>query len=303
MEMILADKDLDMQSENKDLKVAVYMITYNHEDYIAQAVESIMMQQTNFEFKLFIGEDCSTDKTAEICSSLKQKYPDKIELVLQKNNIGATNNAQQIFKLCFDSDAQYIAMLEGDDYWTDPLKLQKQVDFLDANQEYVLCFHEVVILKSDGKFVKDFLTNVPENHETIEDLAVSWNYIHTPSVVFRNVITDLPYEYQMTPIGDFFLYMMLAEKGKLKYIKQDMATYRYGVGMFSGDSGIKHIKSNLILFSLLVSYLKDEKIKKIMLRRQLRSITILEDFLKTEAKFSLKIKKPFAKILRRIKKR
>jgi len=301
--MILEKKDLAMLSESKELKVAVYMITYNHENYITQAIESVLMQETNFTYQLFIGEDCSTDKTREICNGLKEKYPNKIELVLQNANIGASKNALQMFKLCFQSGAKYIAMLEGDDFWTDPLKLQKQVDFLEANSDYVLCFHKVSVLRPNGKLCTDFLTRLPNNHETLEDLAQSWNYIHTPSVVFRNVITDFPYEFEMTPIGDFFLYMMLAEKGKLKYLEDDMATYRYGVGMFSGDSGLKIIKSNLILFSLLVSYLKDEKIKKIMLRRQLRSITILEEYIKREAKLSVKITKPFAKIIKVIKRK
>ena len=100
-------------------------------------------------------------------------------------------------------------MCEGDDYWTDPYKLQKQVDFLEANPDYVLNFHKVKILKPDGLLVDDFITKVPDNYETQETLARLGNYIHTPSVVFRNLIIELPKEFSLSPIGDYFLYMLL----------------------------------------------------------------------------------------------
>ena len=111
--------------------VAVYMITYNHENYIAQAIDSVLTQKTTFPIKIFIGEDCSTDRTAAICLKYKEKNPGKIEVTFNKQNIGPKNNAKQIFQACFVSGAKYIAMLEGDDYWTDPNKLQLQADFLE----------------------------------------------------------------------------------------------------------------------------------------------------------------------------
>ena len=155
-----------------------------------------MLQKTNFDFKLFIGEDSSTDSTRKICKQIKEKYPDKIELLLNEKNVGPNKNAKQIFKKSFDSGAKYIAICEGDDYWTDPLKLQKQVDFLEANPDYVLCFHQINILKPNGEIVDDFITKVPENYETIETLARLGNYIHTPSVVFRNIINEFPFEFE-----------------------------------------------------------------------------------------------------------
>lgn len=253
--MDLEKQDLDMQFGNKNTPlIAIWMVTYNHEAFIEQAIESVMIQETNFEYKLFIGEDCSTDSTREICKKLKEKYPDKIELFLNDKNLGANKNAKLIFKVSFDSGAKYIALLEGDDYWTDPLKLQKQADFLEENPDYVLSFHQVDILKSNGEIVEDFITKVPENHETIETLARLGNYIHTPSVVFRNVIKEFPSEFEQSPIGDYFLYMLLAEHGKLNYLEEKMGVYRDDVGIWSTKSNYFKNFITALLHAYLVDY-------------------------------------------------
>jgi glycosyltransferase involved in cell wall biosynthesis len=281
--MILEKKDLDMPLNNTPF-VAIYMITYNHANFIAKAIESVMMQQSDFEYKLFIGEDCSTDGTREICQSLKEKYPGKIELFAHEKNIGVHENAKQIFAASFGSGAKYIALLEGDDYWTDPLKLQKQVDFLENNPEYVLTFHQVDILNQRNEITADFLTKVPENYETIETFARLGNYIHTPSVVFRNCIAELPFEFKYCPIGDYFLYLILAEHGNLKYIEEKMAVYRYGVGIFSGKSALHLAKNNVKLFSCVLSYLQDEKIKKIIFDRYLEALAALDKSISNQYK-------------------
>jgi len=115
--------------------VSVYMITYNHESYIAQAIEGIMMQQTDFPIELVIGEDCSTDRTREICLEYQDKYPEIIRLLLPEKNIGIYKNSKSTFIEC---KGKYIAICEGDDYWTDPLKLQKQVYFLETRPDFAL---------------------------------------------------------------------------------------------------------------------------------------------------------------------
>jgi len=283
--MDLEKQDLDMQfGNNKTPLVAIWMVTYNHEVFVEQAIESVMIQETKFEYKLYIGEDCSTDNTREICKRLKEKYPNKIELFLNEKNLGGSLNGKQIYKMCFESGAKNIALLEGDDYWTDPLKLQKQVDFLEANPDYVLCFHQVSILKTNGEIVDDFITKVPENYETIETLARFGNYIHTPSVVFRNIIKEFPFEFELSPIGDYFLYMMLAEHGKLKYLEEKMAVYRYGVGILSRMNKLTSTNSNITLYTCMASYLKDEKLKKIIFDRQISVSTMLYNMVHDEYK-------------------
>lgn len=232
-------------------KVSVWMVTYNHQDYIAQAVESVMMQQTDFNVHLFIGEDFSSDNTRVICQSLKQKYPDQISLVLNEKNLGANENAKNIYKACFTSGAKYIAMLEGDDYWTDPLKLQKQVNFMERNLDYSICFHNVQIydqikntLKEDNK-----IREVPVT-TSILDLAKG-NYIHTPSVIFRNVFT-IPDWFCQSPLGDWTLYMVVGSGGKIFKIQDSMAVYRnHEESIWSIKSKKYRIENTLKSFSLV----------------------------------------------------
>lgn len=217
-------------------KVSCHVITYNHINYITKCIDGILMQKTNFDFEIIIGDDLSTDGTREILERYAIQYPNLIKLNLRAERglgIPGKENFVSTLEMC---SGEYITLCDGDDYWTDPHKLQKQVDFLEAHPDYVLCFHKVKILKPNGELVEDFITKVPENYETQETLARLGNYIHTPSVVFRNVIKEFPPEFSLSPIGDYFLYMLLSEYGKLKYLEEEMAVYREGVGIWSAKS-------------------------------------------------------------------
>lgn len=218
--------------------VAVFMVTYNHERYIEQAIESVLMQKTNFPIKLFIGEDCSTDKTASICLKYQKENPEIVEVFISKENIGASKNALLIFGKCFSSKAKYIAMLEGDDYWTDPYKLQKQVNFLEANDDFVICFHNLMIMYEDGR--ETHLSNLEDQKEVsfIEDLAQG-NYIYTASCVFRNgLINEFPEWYNNSPVGDYVIHMLNAKHGPIKYLPEIMAVYRVHKGGTWENKGI-----------------------------------------------------------------
>ncbi|BDU23558.1 glycosyl transferase [Flavobacterium sp. GSB-24] len=256
--------------------VSVVMITYGQENYIRKAVESILMQKCDFAVEFVLANDCSPDGTHHVIEDIIKNHPNGswIKYFRHEHNLGMMSNFIFALKQCSGS---YIAMCEGDDYWTDPLKLQKQVSFLDANPEYVLCFHQVDLLNLNGDIVDDFITKVPEDYETIETLASLGNYIHTPSVVFRNIIRKFPFEFELSPIGDYFLYLMLAEHGKLKFLQEKMAVYRHGVGVFSSTSEIAITKNNLKLFTCLLSYLNNEETKKIILKRHFKILSYLEE--------------------------
>ena len=130
----------------KNPVVSVHMITYNHEPYIRQAIEGVMMQKTDFEFELVIGEDCSQDKTREICFEYQKEYPDKIRVLWWHENVSKFGgNYRRVTARC---RGEYVAICEGDDYWTDSFKLQKQVDVLRQNPNVGLCF-------TDGKVIFD----------------------------------------------------------------------------------------------------------------------------------------------------
>ena len=261
--------------------VSVVMITYGHEKYIRQAIEGVLMQEGDFDLELVIANDCSPDNTDAVVQDVLSHHSNAhwIRYVRHEKNIGMMPNF--IFALQ-QAKGNYIALCDGDDYWTDPYKLQKQVDFLETNPDYVLCFHKVKILKPKGELVEDFITKVPENYEAQETFARLGNYIHTPSVVYRNILRKFPEEFEMSPIGDYFLYMMLAEHGKFKYMDEEMAVYRFGVGIHSVNSQIKMAKANFKLFTLLLSYFNNPKINHILLDRQLNALDNFEHLVRSE---------------------
>lgn len=198
------------------------MVTYNHAKFIAQAIESVIAQQTTFEWELVIGEDASTDETQAIVRSYQQQHPGRIRLITSAENIGAQPNFIRTYAAC---QGKYIAMLEGDDYWIDPLKLQKQVDFLDKNSDYVLCFHNVRV-QQEGS-ATHVLYNQPTQALTTSavDLAQR-NYIATVSCMYRRILAEMPAWFALASAGDYSLHMLHARYGKIGYLPEVMAVYR-----------------------------------------------------------------------------
>jgi glycosyltransferase involved in cell wall biosynthesis len=235
------------------------MVTYNHADFIEKAIESIMMQNSNFNYKLFIGEDNSVDKTREICQILKEKYPDKIELVLHKKNIGSNPNGFFMYQACFDSGAKYIALCEGDDYWTDPNKLQKQVDFLEANEEYVMSFHDAIQVDETNCIINDkaspYVYNKDLNSLELKKVAAE---IPTMTRVFRNVLNKIPKELENLVNGDVVLASLCGQFGKCKFIDDiKPAAYRiHSGGTWSGNGQLHRIKSSIDTCKGLYQYYK-----------------------------------------------
>ncbi len=217
------------------MKVCVRMITYNHAKYIAQAVESVLMQETNFPYELIIGEDCSTDGTRDIVVDYQRRYPDKIRLLLAEQNLGALENARRTRAA---SRGQYIALLEGDDYWTSPFKLQKQVDFLDTHSECALCFHATEVVYEDGsKQPHLFLPPGRKPTYQLEDL-LQGNFMVTCSVMFRNgLVSEIPEWCYHLPIGDWPLNLLHAQHGEIGYLDEALAVYRkHGGGVYTSRS-------------------------------------------------------------------
>lgn len=245
----------------KGIKVSACIITYNQQDYIRYCLDGAVNQVLDYDYEIVIGDDCSTDSTFQICQEYADKYPDKIRLLFRDKNKGMAGNWVDTIQNC---QGKYIALCEGDDYWTDNDKLQKQVDFLEANPDYALSFHKVSVQKKTGEIVEDFLTAVPAEHETALDIVEKGNYIHTPSVVYRNVFKEFPKEFYKSPVVDYFLYIMLSKHGKAKYLTEEMAVYRHGVGIFTSQSNIKMTTDLIRLYSCLLSFLEDEKQKDII---------------------------------------
>ena len=249
-----------------EITVSVCMITHNHENYIREAIEGVLMQKTNFSIELVIGEDCSTDNTRVVCEEYVSKYPSIINLLPSETNLGIIPNLIRTLKT---SNGKYIALCEGDDYWTEPLKLQKQVDFLEANRDFSICFHNVKVkLENRGEIVDDFITQDVSDCTDIYNL-LRGNYIHTPSVVFINneqVMSDFQ-SLKSLPMGDYPLFLLNARYGKIKKISEVMAVYRYGVGIWTSEN-VKKDNSmiNFMLYNALLGKFNDDINKIILLR-------------------------------------
>jgi glycosyltransferase involved in cell wall biosynthesis len=168
----------------KDLMVSVCCTTYNHKPFITQTVESFLMQQTNFKFEIVIGDDCSTDGTSEILKSFKERYPEKIRIISAKKNVGAHQNMSNTVKTC---KGKYIALCDGDDYWTDPFKLQKQVDFLEQNPEYIICCHYTQVVDMDNNPLYVDPNPLPLVHTYHDLLAGKQVETKTATVVYHNI--------------------------------------------------------------------------------------------------------------------
>lgn len=209
--------------------VSVCCITYNHEKYIKQALDSFLMQITNFKIEIIIGEDCSTDQTRGIVESYYHRYPDIIRLSVSDNNVGAIRNQVRVIN---KAKGKYIAMCDGDDYWSDPLKLQKQIDFMESHPQHVICCHYTKVIDEYGKMV--YVNKAPEALEfAFEDVLLGKKEeTRICSLVARSngwvkQIGNEDWYYKTFGTDTLFkLYIMAWTNGKIYVIPEVMAVYR-----------------------------------------------------------------------------
>jgi len=214
---------------NDNLMVSVAMLTYNHEKYISQAIESVLSQKVNFQYEIVIAEDCSTDKTREIVKQFEQKNNRIIRVIYQEKNLGAWENNKTLLS---SLNGKYVAALEGDDYWIDPYKLQKQVDFLEANPDYGLVFTDADHLHEEtGKIIKSydktFRRNIPTGN-VFENLLYG-NPYRTCTAVFNREMVDKKshlFSKHQFKVGDRLLWFLIAGESKVGYLKNSTAVYR-----------------------------------------------------------------------------
>jgi len=249
------------------MKVSVWMSAYNHEKYIEQCLDSVLNQKTNFDFEIILGEDFSTDRTREIVIEYQKKFPEKIHLYLPEKNIGMMEIDIATFGMC---KGEYIALLNGDDYWTDENKLQIQSDFLDNNPDASMCFHKAKV--DDEKNSYSWETEFTGEGEIlpVECLLRGYNPIMTPSVMIRNVV-KLPDWYAALPYGDMPLYLILSGKGKIKYIDKTMCVYRiHSNGNWQGESAENNLLKDLDFYEFInkkFDFKYDNFINKIFAQR------------------------------------
>ncbi len=212
--------------------VSIKMITYNHEPYIAQAIEGVLLQQTDFPIELVIGEDCSTDGTCEIVFNYQKKYPDIIRVITSEQNVGMHKNGYRTVKAC---RGKYVAYCEGDDYWHDPRKLQKQVDYLEQNPDVGLVHSDVVLNDIETKRVIPSYSkarDLAHNYEDVLRCLIEWKYIiMTCSIVARKHLLDEIYrtcQFEFSddfPMGDIQIWIEISYRSIIRYIDEPLSTH------------------------------------------------------------------------------
>jgi glycosyltransferase involved in cell wall biosynthesis len=215
--------------------VSVIMITYGHESFIEQAINGVLMQECDFEVELIIGNDCSPDKTDEVIKKIKKNHPKSswLKYIKHDKNIGAMSNFIYVMN---EARGKYIALCEGDDYWTDPQKLQKQVDFLENYDEYVLSFTKSMELFHDK--IIPIETVYPENIELLNFqklLYYDW-FIRTGTIVFRKNKLDINFLSKLQYSADYFLQLLLINQGKFHFLGEITSVYRHHLGGISNST-------------------------------------------------------------------
>lgn len=249
---------------NNMYSVSICMISYNHESFIRKAIEGVLMQKTNFSFELVIGDDCSTDNTVSLINELIKGRENEIKLLSTTENLGMMPNFIRTLTAC---TGKYIAICEGDDYWTDPYKLQKQFDFMEQHPDYSLCFHNATIINEVNVTSKLF-AEYSKSDYCGKDLLKKW-LIPTASAFFINVLPkELPAFIKEATHGDLALFIFLSEFGNVRYINEVMSVYRINsVGVTqSAFKGIQHNLKHVRQIELMNEYF-GEKYKSLLNKR------------------------------------
>src|ERR1017187_8921490 len=209
------------------MKLSVMMITYNHQRFIAQAIESVLARRVNFDYEIVIGEDCSTDGTRDVIMDFHRRYPGRIVPLLRDRNLGAMRNSAETLAVC---RAKYLAFLEGDDYWTHEDKLQTQINFLDEHPDYAICCHRSQFVDETGGGQSRIYPTLLSGTYTMADLFRE-NLVVTCSVMYRwGSVGSLPDWFLTLKMGDWPLHILVGMAGKIQLMDEVMSVYRIHQG-------------------------------------------------------------------------
>ena len=220
--------------------VTICCITYNHENFIREAIDSFLMQKTNFPIEIIIHDDASTDNTANIIKEYQAKHPNLIKPIFQTQNQYSLRGFGFFSDMFEKAEGKYIAICEGDDYWTDPLKLQKQVDFLESDPNIVIVGHRVKYLNNKNQNSQEYISAEEKEVGNVIDI-LKRNYLPTASVILRrSAMPDLSWLIEIIQDlkqGDWPLFVFTAQNGKILFLNEVLAVYRvHGTSVWSSLS-------------------------------------------------------------------
>jgi glycosyltransferase involved in cell wall biosynthesis len=224
------------------VKTSIVVTSYNHEKYIRQCLESILTQKGDFEMEIILGDDCSTDGTGQILEEYQKKYPEIVKKLQNEKNLGITKNLKRSLDAC---TGDYIAICEGDDYWTSDGKIQKQMQMLETHPEYSMCFSALTLYYQEEQRYTLFSdqVNFPKDELTIQDLVKN-NYIGNFSCcMYRaSIIHKLPASLFKMFTVDWMFNMVCSEMGKVGFIRESLSVYRkHAQGAWAGKSDIEQV--------------------------------------------------------------
>ncbi len=231
--------------------VAVFMVTYNHEKYLDQAIQSVINQRADFKFKLFIGEDKSTDSSITICRKYEKEFPEIVHVISSDTNIGIYRNAGRVFEACIASGAKYIALLEGDDYWISNDKLQRQIEYLEQHDDCAGSYHNTDFLYKNGAR-KSMFKRLPDLMQ-LDDVISKYSPFHTTSFVFRAKHFCRPTWFKEIHSVDLAMYMWHAQFGYFKGFNETWSLYRiHDSGMTAGKDHNEYFhQKRLMLYQMM----------------------------------------------------
>lgn len=281
----------EKMKNNDGTAVTVICITYGHEKFIAQALDSFVMQKTNFKFKIFVGEDCGPDRTADIVREYAARYPELIVPFIREKNMGAQHN---LIDLCQRADSPYLAFCEGDDYWTDEYKLQKQFDYMEEHRKFPVCLMKTEIAAPADWYLRSWYKEVhgkliiPDSIPGFgmqKEYSVSYylnkNIGHTSTFFFRwNYDLQIPEKYYEGLIGDAPLLLMQLGNQKIGFIPEVASVYRINEGsvFFNRDLDSLFLKTR-VSYVHWMSYFRDFALQNF----KKYPITALENRIKLES--------------------
>jgi glycosyltransferase involved in cell wall biosynthesis len=240
------------------MKVSICITTYNHEKYITMALDSVLMQRIDFEYEILVGEDQSSDTTRDIVTSYRTRHPDlRLFLHNYPEKYIRINGRTNFLNNLTQANGEYIALLDGDDYWTDPLKIQKQVNYLDNHPECSAVFHWADWVKHGKVTPGIYGPPVVKYFYTTDDLLEHSNFIPTCSAMFRReIIDEIPDWIGITPYADLPLHVLSSLRGKIGFQNESMGAYREHKGsLHTGSSRIYQVMNNFICFEIMAFHL------------------------------------------------